>query len=167
MVREKLRKTGKKDIELEKNRDIETFILSIVLIFVVCSSFNLQKKELLRKFEIGKFSYSMYKENKYLHDDNWNAEFFEVYRSGNMKRLCSSYLSAKRNDSIFVKGHYVFFDDKIEFTQCYYYNKNNPVWIDSIRVIFYPNKKGDLILKETIEFKNGEAKIVTNNKIPN
>ena len=136
--------------------------LTMILVFFLCCSYEFQKKELVKKFTIGKFSYAIYKENKYLHDDNWNAEFFEVYRSGEAKRLCSSYLTAKRNDSTFVKGRYLLYNDKIEFVECYYYYKNNPVWIDSMKVTFYPNKNGDLILGETIKFKNGKATTTTN-----
>ena len=136
--------------------------LITILILFLCNSYGFQKEELVRKFAIGKFSYAIYKQSKYLHDDNWNAEFFEVYKSGTAKRLCSSYLTARRNDSTFVKGRYLLYNNKIEFTECYYYYKNNPVWIDSMKLTFYPKKNGDLFLKETVEFKNGKARIIRN-----
>lgn len=90
-----------------------------------------------------------------MHDDNWNAEFFLVYRAGRGKKICSAYMSANRNDSTFIRGNCLIYKDRIEFTECYY-NIKNTISIDSIKKIFYPNKCGDLRIKEFIEYKNGK-----------
>jgi hypothetical protein len=124
-------------------------------------SYEFQNKEFVKQFVIGKFSYAIYKERKFLHDDNLNADFFGVYKLRTAKRLCSSYMIAKRNDSTFIKGNYLIYNDKIEFTEWYYY-RSNSLWIDSVKKIFYPKKNGDLFLKEAIQFKNGKSKIITN-----
>lgn len=117
-----------------------------------------QKGVLINKFTLGKFTYSIYKEQSYSHDDDWNSNFFVVYKLGKQKHLCSAYIDAVRNDSTFIKGRYSLYNDRIEFTECYYYYKNNPVSIDSIKNTFYPNKNGDLVLKKSVEFKNGKKK---------
>jgi hypothetical protein len=65
-------------------------------------------------------------------------------------------MTAKRNDSTFIKGNYLIYKSKIEFDEHYYYSKNQSS-IDSMKKTFYPNKSGDLILKETTEFKNGQG----------
>ena len=70
-------------------------------------------------------------------------------------------MTAKRNDSTFIKGNYLIYKSKIEFDEHYYYSKNQSS-IDSMKKTFYPNKSGDLILKETIEFKNGQATTTIN-----
>jgi len=129
------------------------FITSILLYFYPAHN----PKLFLTTFKIGKFSYLIYKEKSFSHDDNWNAEFFVVYKPGRAKELCSAYISAVRNDSTFVKGNYLLYNNRIEFTESFYY-KNDPVWIDSIKNIFYSNKYGNLILKKSIEFKNGVKK---------
>ena len=72
--------------------------------------------------------------------------------------MCSSYLLAKRNDTIFIKGNYTLYKDKIEFTQHYYHNMNK-ISIDSMKTVFYPDKNGKLKLTETKEFKDGKMKL--------
>lgn len=135
--------------------------LTIVLIFFLYSSHNVQREKLLKKFAIGRCAYSIYKESNYSHDDNWNADFFAVYKSGKHKRLCSAYMTAKRNDSTFIKGNYLIYKNRIEFDEYFYYSKNQ-FSIDSLKIEFYPNKSDDLILKETVEFKNGKATTTVN-----
>lgn len=130
--------------------------ITIILILGLHALLVNPQKKLLRKAQIGQFMYSIYKEELYSHDDNWNAEYYTVYLSGRTQRLCSSYMLAKRNDSTFIKGNYKLYKDKIEFTQHYYYSKNR-LSIDSIKITFCPNKYGKLILKGTKEFKNGKT----------
>lgn len=135
--------------------------LLIILILITCCSFNFQNEKPLKKFTIGKFSYYINKKSNYSQDDNWNAVFFTVYKYGKHQRLCSAYMVAKRNDSTFIKGNYLIFNDKLEFNELYFHRKN-ALSIDSIKKIFYPKKNGDLYLKKTIEFKNGKASITIN-----
>jgi hypothetical protein len=132
--------------------------LTMILVCTLYASMGYSQKVLLKKTTIEKFPYSIYKENFYSHDDNWNAEYFTVYLSGKSKRLCSAYMLAKRNDSTFIMGTYLLFKDRIEFTEHYYYIRNK-FSIDSMKTIFYPNKYGNLILKEPKEFKNGKLKV--------
>ncbi len=65
-------------------------------------------------------------------------------------------MAAKRNDSTFIKGNYLIYKNRIEFDEHYYYSRNQ-FSNDSMKKTFYPDKNGDLILKETVEFKNGKA----------
>jgi hypothetical protein len=136
-------------------------ILMFFSVFLLCSLNSQLKKVHVKDFAIGKFYYSIYEESHFSHDDNWNAAFFVVRRLGKNSDLCSSYITAKRNDSTFIKGMYSLFNNRIEFTECYYFIKNT-VSIDSMKTIFYPNKYGDLILRETIQFKNGKTQISIN-----
>lgn len=128
-------------------------IFAIAILVVLCS-FNSFQRIFLKEIRIGKYSYSIYKESRYLHDNRWHAEYFVVYREGIKKKVCSSFLEAKRNDSIFVNGHYAIYDNRIEFIEHYYYNKT-PNSTDSIKKTFYPDSLGNLILKESTLYTNG------------
>src|ERR1700744_5171103 len=108
----------------------------ILIIIILCAFLNSQES-LLAKITIDKYSYSIYKRNAYLHDDRWNAEYFVIYKSRTQKRLCSAFLKATRNDSVFVSGNYMVYSDRIEFIEHYYYNKE-PNSTDSIKNTFYP-----------------------------
>lgn len=130
----------------------------ILLIIILCSFEYFQKNFLLKKINVGKYSYSIYKESEYLHDNRWNAEFFVLYKEGARKSTCSSFLKAVRNDSIFVDGNYKVYSNRIEFIEHYYYNKL-PDATDSIKTIFYPDKTGKLILKEAVIYTD-KQKIV-------
>jgi hypothetical protein len=127
-------------------------IFGILIITMLSSFFNFQQS-LLSKITIGKYSYLMYKRSAYLHENRWNAEYFVVYKKGSQKRLCSAFWKATRNDSVFVSGDYRVFIDRIEFIEHYYYNKE-PNETDSVKNTFYPDKAGNLVLKQSILFKN-------------
>ncbi|PTQ92464.1 hypothetical protein C8P68_11264 [Mucilaginibacter yixingensis] len=131
----------------------------ILIITILCSFLNFQES-FLAKITIGKYSYSICKKNAYLHDDRLNAEYFVVYKARTQKRLCSAFLKAIRSDSVFVSGDYKVYRDRIEFIEHYYYNKESNS-TDSIKNVFYPNKAGNLILKQSITFK-GKQKIKKN-----
>lgn len=134
--------------------------VSIVLFVFLLCGFHYQPGNLVKRVKLGKFNYLLYKRRTYSHDDNWNAEFFVFRRVGQVKDLCSFYIVAKRNDTVFIKGKYVLFSNRVKFMEYFYHNTLS---CDFMKNIFYPNKKGDLIRKETIEFKNGKA-ITTINK---
>jgi hypothetical protein len=131
----------------------------LILLFILsCSFIQSTKKKLLVEFTIGNFSYNMYIEEKYLHDDNLNAEYFVAYRKNLKNSLCSSFKTAIRNDTIFIKGNFLYTNEKLEFKE-YYYHQNKQA-LDSLMKIFSPDKKGDLILRKVIEYKNGKATTV-------
>jgi hypothetical protein len=122
----------------------------ILVVVILCSFFNV-RQSFLKKINIGKYSYSIYRESCYLHDNRWNVEYFVVYKTGARRTLCSAFLDAKRNDSVFISGSYVVCSNRLEFIEHYYYNKiaNST---DSIKKTFYPDKTGKLILKQSIIF---------------
>ena len=105
----------------------------MILVLTLYTLFGNSQKTLLRKAKLGQFTYSIYKEDIYSHDDDWKAEYYTIYLSGRTQRLCSAYMLAKRNDSTFIKGNYSLFKDKIEFTQHYYYSKNSSS-VDSLKI---------------------------------
>lgn len=131
-----------------------------ILFIIILCSFEYLQKGFLKNVNVGKYSYSIFKESKYLHDEGWNAEYFVVYQAGAKRHTCSSFLKATRNDSIFVSGDYIVYKNRIEFIEHYYYNKGTNS-TDSVKNIFYPNKAGNLILKQSIRFTQ-KQKIINN-----
>ena len=131
-------------------------VLSILLALFVCYHGARQKESPVKEFHLGKYHYKISVTANYSHDDNWNNEFYVIYRLGKAKEVCSAYKSAKRNDSTFIDGRYLLYNNRIVFIKHDYFYKSNPVAIDSSRITFYPQKNGDLILKEVIDFKNGQ-----------
>lgn len=131
-------------------------IAFFLITFFCCS--NIGKQQTITKFKIGKVLYSIKISKKYLHDDDFDASFFVVFKEENNKKQCSSVKLASRNDTIFIKGRFLIAENKLRFKQYYYYNRN-PTSADSVETVFCQNKKGDLILKQTIKFKNGIGKI--------
>lgn len=129
---------------------------NIILLFVIYSFTTNQKKELIENFSLNNFSYNIYKEEKYLHDDNIQAEYFTVYLKNKKTALCSSFMSEKRNDTLFTKGIYLYTKKNIVFKEYYYHHQNERV-IDSMIKTYYPSKNGNLILKGVVKFKNGKV----------
>lgn len=135
--------------------EISTVKQTILIFFLIIffSSFTTQsKRTLLENFKIGKFSYSIYKEEKYLHDDDMNADFFVIYGKNKKNNLCSSFMSANRDNGQVIKGRYSYNQKRLEFREYYFNTKSGP---DSMIKYFYPNRMGDLILTKYVEFKNG------------
>lgn len=130
----------------------------ITIIMIALSIFGHVHKVLLKSITLKGFQYNIYRQTLYSHDDNWNAEYYTIYFKGKDNRLCSSYLLAQRNDTTFIEGNYTLYKDKIEFTQHFYHNMNKGS-IDSMKTVFYPDKKGKLLLTETKEFKDGKMKL--------
>ena len=140
----------------EINENVMRKLIVLLFLFVIFCSFMINHKLiLLENFMIGNHTYSIYKEEKYIHDDNMNAEFFVVYLKNKRNSLCSSFMSAKLNDTIFTRGSYKYDQKKLEFKE-YYFHQNYRT-LDSVIKIFYPNKNGDLILRENVEFKKAIA----------
>lgn len=117
------------------------------------TSGNQPQKVLIEKISIGKFYYLIYKEKKILHDESINAEYFVVYKPNSKNSLCSSFMSQQRNDTIFSNGFYYHNNKYLIFKEVYFSSKIES--IDSMIKIFYPNKDGDLLLKEVKKFKDG------------
>lgn len=136
---------------------MKKIVISFILLFLICSFTVNTKRTLIEKFKSGNFSYNIYKEEKFLHEDNLNAEYFVVYRSNKKNAICGSFMSAKRNDTIFTKGSYSHTNNKLIFKEYYYHHQNTRV-LDSMTKSFSPAKDGNLFLQEVIEFKNGKAK---------
>ncbi len=132
------------------------FTFIVVIIMLTSSYLILQKRVFLEKFLIGKFSYKMFKEEKFLHDDKMQAEYFCLYSEEN-KLLCSSYRLGKRNDSVFIKGKYFIKKRGIDFHEYYFYHNNSMP--DSVIKMVYQNKTGNLILLKILEYKNGHETI--------
>ncbi|WP_442591886.1 hypothetical protein ACSBL2_11720 [Pedobacter sp. AW31-3R] len=133
---------------------MKVFIVSLALLLF--STHHRSNKSLIERIKIGKFSFLIYKEGFYSHDDDWHAEYFVVRKPGQLKELCSSYMTAKRNDSTFIEGRYRVFNGKLEFTECYYFSRNT-VSLDSLKLTFIPTKNGTLRLAQTVEFKGGKS----------
>ena len=129
-------------------------VFQIIPLIILITSFTPTYKTLLEKITVGRFSYTIYKERKYLHDDDINADFFVVYGRDKKNNLCGSFMYAMVNDTLLIKGHYLYSQKRLEFREYYFNNKSRP---DSIIKIFYPNKSGKLIMTKYIEFKNGKG----------
>jgi hypothetical protein len=129
---------------------------SIIIIFFLLTSFIISDERVfLENFTVGKFSYSIYTEKMYLHDDDVNADFFVVYQKGHKKRDCSSFKTAEHKGKIITKGNYHYTYKYLEFKE-YYFNSDS-LHADSMMKRMYPNKKGELYLREFTEYKNGVA----------
>lgn len=127
----------------------------LIILFILYSFTTSPEKVLLEKFTINKFQYFIYKESKYLHDDDVNAAFFVVYGKNSKQSFCSAYMSAERNDTIFTKGIYSYTKQKLIFKQYYYFKHRN--YADSLINTFVPNKKGTLLLETVTRYKNGKT----------
>jgi len=111
---------------------------------------------LIEKFTIGKYNFSIYKEGKFLHDDNLNAEFFVVYAKNKKQSLCSSHLKLSRNDTVIKTGKYIHDKNKLVFKEYNFYVSVNQS--DSLIKTFIPDNRGNLKLTEVLNFKNGKVK---------
>ena len=130
-------------------------VILLLIFLAVVFGFDLQnRKQLLSTAFIGKYSYSIYKETKYIHDENRDMDFFVVYGKDN-KNQCSAFMSDKKKDTALVYGKYSFTKKYLEFRE-YYFNSS---YHDSVIKRFYPNKIGNLILLRYITYKNGAEKI--------
>ena len=107
----------------------------------------------IENFSIGKHVFSIYKEEKFLHDDNLNAEFFVVYANNKKQSFCSSFLKTIRNDTVFKKGNYILERNRLIFKEFNFYQHENES--DSLIKIFHPDKNGNLKLVEVLNYKNG------------
>jgi len=136
-------------------------LLLLLCIYCLACAFITKNKIFLEKIQIGKFQYSIYKEEGYSHDEDMNSDFFVVYYRNN-KRMCSGYLASKHKDSVWITGSY--FSDKRRLVkkECYNYPSRFNKWADSTVCIFYPNKHGDLILTNSKVYNDG--KIISEDK---
>jgi len=126
-----------------------SFLLTVILL---CSASNSDEK-FLENFRIGKREYSIYEKREFLHDDNWNAEFFIVRSRKSKKIVCSSFKSANRNDTVFVKGSYEYNSKEIIFKEYYYYKSRNSK-LDSIKKKFLLNRAGKLYLAKVDKYES-------------
>jgi hypothetical protein len=138
---------------------MKKIIIPFIILFLILSFAKYQKRTFIERFSLGNFSYDIYKEEKYSHDDDIYAEYFVVYQSKQKKVVCSAFMSEKRNDTIFTKGKYSHINKKLIFMEYYYYHQNARI-LDSVKTTFFPSKNGKLVLLTVIEFKNGISKKV-------
>nr|WP_322626180.1 hypothetical protein [uncultured Flavobacterium sp.] len=130
----------------------------LILIISLYAFTTPPEKVLLQKFSIDGFQYSIYKENKYLHDDDIDAEYYIVYKQGQKNSMCSSFMSAKEKDKVLTKGTYLVKNKELIFKE-YYYDKAMSS-SDSMIKLFTPDKKGILIMSKVTQFKNGKGEQV-------
>ena len=144
---------------LTKMKKMKKTVIAFLGLLIIYSFTDYKPKKFIEKISLTNFSYNIYSEEKFLHDDNLNAEFFVIYKDKQKKVQCSSFMSAKRNDTTFKKGSYSYGNNRIIFKE-YNYNHQNERIVDSMIKVFTPNKSGNLILKEVTEFKNGKLRKV-------
>ncbi len=132
-------------------------IFSIFSLFFLFEAIITPKKVFLERVSLGQFSYNIYKEDKYLHDDNFNATFYTVYKVKSNIIQCSGFKQAGRNDSIFINGTYKVDGKKLIFTEYHYFKKHDN-FSDTLIKVFYSDKRsGKLLLTESIIYKNGKS----------
>jgi len=120
-------------------------------IFALVSLFNHgQEDKFPKDFRIGEYSYVMTIKKGKNHDDGLDAVYFVVTRKGNKNNEISSHKASQRNGQNAIVGSYRINKKFIEFKEVYSQQS-----IDSMMKRYYPNKKGNLILTEYTEYKNG------------
>jgi len=124
----------------------------LIPICLVTSSFCMPGKKLLKTFMIGRYAYNIYEENYYVHDDNVDGAFYVVYRANHKPSICSAWMKASRNDTVFTTGSYLVQNNKLLFKEVYHLNH---AAADSMLKTFQAATNGDLVLKEVLQFKNG------------
>jgi hypothetical protein len=112
-----------------------------------------------KKVEISRFKYNICTVDKYLHDDNLLVTYFLVYGHNAKKSLCSAVMLAKHNKDVATKGNYMIERNSISFKEVYFMNKNK-LSSDSLVKKFCPDKYGNLILRQIIEYRNGGSKTI-------
>ncbi|MDT3403160.1 hypothetical protein [Mucilaginibacter terrae] len=122
------------------------------IVFLGVVAFNWPQQKLLKSFTLGKFSYNLYEENYYVHDNNVDGAFFVVYRTGQKGSLCSAWMKATRNDSVLTRGTYIIGSNRVEFKEVYFHKHEA---IDSLVKTFSPDAEGDLQLRELKEYRKG------------
>lgn len=134
-----------------------TLIFLTLVFSILQTSFTLSdKKVFLEDFSIGKFSYSMYTKKMYLHDDDVNAVFFVVYQKGYKASYCSALKTAEHKGKIITTGSYHYTTKYLEFKE--YHFDRDTLEADSTIKKIYPNKRGELYVRDYIEYKNGVGK---------
>lgn len=83
-----------------------------------------------------------------------DGAFFVVYRVNHKPSVCSAWMKASRNDTIFTSGSYSVPQNKLSFKEVYHLNHPEA---DSMIKTFQAAQNGDLVLKEVLQFKNGVA----------
>ncbi len=141
-----------------KSRLVITF-LTVVFATILPSFILSEKKVFLETFSIGKISYSIYTKKAYNHDDDVNAVYFVVYEKGYKASYCSSYKTAEHNGKVITTGSYHYTKKYLEFKEYFFYQ--NILHADSTLRRFYPNKRGELYLRDYIKYKNGVSKTIT------
>jgi heptaprenylglyceryl phosphate synthase len=127
------------------------------LSLLILGLFNLfihkQDEKFPKNFQIGEYSYVMTIKKGYNHDDDVTAVYFVVNKKGNKNNQIGSHKVAEHNGQNIIIGSYRLNKRFIEFREVYSEGSS-----DSMIKRFYPNNKGNLILTEYIEYKDGIGK---------
>lgn len=119
------------------------------------SAFKMPNKRLIKHFSLGKYDYSLYQEDYYVHDGNVDGAFLVVYRAGQTRSLCSAWMKASRNKVLLTKGTHTISRDGITFTEVYFDHHRR---LDSMTKAFTADDMGNLHLHEVKEYHDGQVK---------
>lgn len=136
-------------------------IKQLLLAFILCNSISVvfAQRALVKTISIKGFRYTITNSSRYQHDDDLNVDYFIIRNVLSPTKQNSAIALAKRNDTVFMKGKYTVFQDKIEFTTYYYHQyAEGALSSDSSKTVFSPNQKGSLVLRKATNFKRGNAK---------
>jgi hypothetical protein len=128
--------------------------LSLIALTTLFFFFQGQDEKYPNEFRLGQFTYVIDTRESYGHDEDFTATFFIVFRKTNKVNHISSYKIGGYKGKRSTYGSYKIVDRFIEFKEVY----SNNATTDSMTKRFYPDRKGDLILTECTDFKDGTAK---------